>query len=59
MNNIWYKVILFALLLTFVLAPFAGFAPLMLILLIAGAYWFFSSVLQILVFGDKPKESDS
>ena len=59
MNNIWYKVILFGLLLTFVLAPFAGFAPLMLVLLIAGADWFFGSIVQILVFGDSTKESDS
>lgn len=59
MNNIWYKVILFGLLLSFVFAPFAGFAPLMLVLLIAGAYWFFSSIVQVLVFGDRTKESDS
>ena len=59
MNDIWYKLLLFALLLMFVVAPFAGFAPLLLILLVAGAYWFFSSILQVLVFGDKPKQSDS
>ena len=59
MDNIWYKVILFGLLLTFVLAPFAGFAPLMLILLIAGAYWFFGSIVRVLVFGEsKTAEKD-
>lgn len=58
MNNIWYRIILFSLLLMFVLAPFAGFAPLLLVLLIAGAYWFFSSILQILVFGEGDPKSD-
>ena len=59
MNNIWYKITLFGLLLTFVLAPFAGFAPLLLIVLIAGVYWFFGSIFQTLIFGDESKESDS
>ena len=52
MNNILYKIILFALLLMLVLAPFAGLAPLLLVLLIAGAAWFFSSILQVLVVGE-------
>lgn len=51
MNNIWYKTILFGLLLMLVLAPFAGFAPLLLVLLIVAAYWFFSSILQVLITG--------
>ena len=51
MNNILYKAILFGLLLMLVLAPFAGFAPLLLVLLIAGVAWFFSSIVQVLITG--------
>jgi hypothetical protein len=52
MNNIWYRVILFGLLLMLILAPFAGFAPLLLVLLLAGVYWFFSSIVRVLIFGE-------
>lgn len=52
MNNFWYKATIFCLLVMFVLAPFAGFAPLLLIALIAGSYWFFAPVIQAL-FGKK------
>lgn len=48
MNEFWYKVTIFGLLLMFVLAPFAGFAPLLLIILMAGTYWFFAPVIQAL-----------
>ena len=58
MNDIWYKLLLFALLLMFVIAPFAGFAPLLLVLLVAGAYWFFSSILQAFIYGKTESESD-
>jgi hypothetical protein len=58
MNNIWSKIILLGLLLMLVLAPFAGFAPLLLIILIAGLYWFFSSIAQTLIFG-KSDESNT
>ena len=57
MSNIWYKIALLGFVLTFVLAPFAGFAPLLLVILIASVYWFLGSVMQILIFG-KPAESD-
>lgn len=57
MDNIWYKVILFGLLLMLVLAPFAGFAPLLLVLLLAGVYWFFGSIVKVLIFGE-PSKSD-
>ena len=57
MNNIWTKVILFGLLLMLVLAPFAGFAPLLLVLLLAGTYWFVSSIAKVLIFGE-PKNKD-
>lgn len=55
MDNIWYRVILLGLLLMLVLAPFAGFAPLLLVLLLAGVYWFFSSIVRILIFGESNK----
>ena len=57
MNNIWYKIALLGFVLTFVLAPFAGFAPLFLVILIASVYWFLSSMVQILIFGE-PAEND-
>ena len=56
MNNIWYKIVLLAFLLVLILAPFAGFAPLMAIALIAGVYWFVSSIVRVLVFGESEKE---
>ncbi len=35
MNSVWYKIVLFGLLLILVFAPFSGFAPLLLVILIA------------------------
>lgn len=58
MNNIWYKTILFGLLLMLILAPFGGFAPLLLVLLFAGVVWFFSSILKVLMFGESEPTSD-
>lgn len=58
MNNIWYKTILFGLLLMLILAPFGGFAPLLLVLLIAGVVWFFSSILKLLILGESEPKSD-
>lgn len=58
MNSIWYKTILFGLLLMLILAPFAGFAPLLLVLLIAGVVWFFSSILKVLILGESEPKSD-
>ena len=46
MNDFWYKATIFGLLLMFVCAPFAGFAPLLLIILIGGCYWFFAPVVR-------------
>ena len=37
----------------FVSAPFAGFAPLLLVILIASVYWFSTSIVQTLVFGEQ------
>lgn len=59
MNNIWYRVILFGLLLMLILAPFAGFAPLLLVLLLAGVYWFFSSIIRVLIFGESSNSDRS
>ena len=56
MNNIWYRLILLGLLLMFVLAPFAGFAPLLLIILIAGTYWAVVPIIKILIYGEHPDE---
>ena len=55
MDSIWYKVILFGLLLMLIFAPFAGFAPLLLVLLLAGVYWFFGSIVRVLIFGESNK----
>lgn len=52
MNNIWYKVFLFGLLLMLVFAPFAGFAPLLLIILMAGTYWFIAPIVSVLIFAE-------
>lgn len=56
MNNIWYRLILIALLLMFVLAPFAGFAPLLLIIVIAGIAWAVATIVRILIYGKQPDE---
>ena len=47
MNHTLYKMILLALLLMFICAPFAGLTPLLLVMVIAGIYWFISSMVQI------------
>ena len=52
MNNIWYRLILFGLLLMLVFAPFAGFMPLLLVILIAGTYWFLSPIAKIIILGN-------
>ena len=59
MDNIWSRVVLFGLLLMLILAPFAGFAPLLLILLLAGVYWFFSSIVRVLIFGESSNSDRS
>ena len=53
MNDFWYKATIFGLLLMFVCAPFAGFAPLLLIMLLGGLYWFFAPIFQ--AFFNKPE----
>jgi|GEM_PF-4029527 len=53
LNDFWYKATIFGLLLMFVCAPFAGFAPLLLIILVGVAYWFFAPIFQ--AFFNKPE----
>ena len=53
MNSVWYKAILLGLLLMFIFAPYAGFAPLLLVVLIASIYWFLTSIVRVLIFGDR------
>ncbi|HEY9905248.1 MAG TPA: hypothetical protein V6D43_22935 [Candidatus Sericytochromatia bacterium] len=59
MNNPLVKLTLVGLLLMMVVAPFAGLAPLMLILLGLGICWFFWSLVEAFftadVKGDKDK----
>lgn len=62
MNSVWYKALLLGILLMFIFAPFAGFAPLLLVVLIASVYWFSTSIVKTLVFGEQnmteyPKEA--
>lgn len=56
MKSTWVRIILLGLLLMVVLAPFAGLAPLMLVLLIAGVGSLLWSLLQVLVFGKRAEE---
>ncbi len=56
MNTLGLRIIAFGLLLMLVLAPFAGFAPLFLIILFAGVYWFFSSIVWVLIFGESQSQ---
>ena len=56
MNSVWYKIVLFGLLLILVFAPFAGFAPLLMVILIASVYLFLSSIVQSLIFGEQSEK---
>ena len=53
MNSVWYKALLLGLLLMFIFAPYAGFAPLLLVVLIASVYWFLTSIIRTLTFGEE------
>lgn len=54
MNSVVSRLALLGFLLSLVFAPFAGFAPLLLIMLVAGIYWSVGSIARILVFGEEP-----
>ncbi|MDY7013846.1 MAG: hypothetical protein SVX43_09675 [Cyanobacteriota bacterium] len=49
MNQLWVKTVLLMFLLTLLLAPFAGLAPLIFLVLVLGVVWFASSIWQALV----------
>lgn len=56
MQNLWFKILILCLLLTLILSPFAGFAPLLLFLLAAGVLWIVQSIFQVLVTGEPTEE---
>lgn len=58
MNNPLGKIVLFSLLLMLLFAPFAGFAPLMLILLAFGIYWIVGSLIQAFLSDDIAQKND-
>lgn len=58
MNNSRVKLVLIALLLMLVTAPFAGLAPLMLVILGFGVYWAFSSLVQAFFTADVERDDD-
>ncbi|MEM8723155.1 MAG: hypothetical protein AAGE84_28360 [Cyanobacteria bacterium P01_G01_bin.39] len=59
MNNIWYRFTLFGFMLLLIFAPFAGFAPLLLIILITGIYWFLSPIAKIIIAGNTEAETNN
>lgn len=58
MNNRLGKIVIFGLLLMLLFAPFAGFAPLMLILLAFGIYWIIGSLVQAFFSDDVAQKND-
>lgn len=58
MNNRLGKTVIFGLLLMLLFAPFAGFAPLMLILLGFGIYWMIGSLVQAFFSDDVAQKND-
>lgn len=58
MNNRLGKTVIFGLLLMLLFAPFAGFAPLMIILLGFGIYWMIGSLVQAFFSDDVAQKND-
>lgn len=58
MNNPIVKLVLLGLLLMLLVAPFASFAPLMLILLGLGLCWFMWSLVQAFFMADAEREDN-
>lgn len=58
MNNSLVKLILVGLLLLLMTAPFAGLAPLMLLLLGLGVFWVLGSLVQAFFTADVERDSD-
>ncbi|AFZ17467.1 hypothetical protein [Allocoleopsis franciscana] len=59
MNNRLGKIVIFGLLLMLLFAPFAGFAPLMLILLAFGIYWMVGSLVEAFFSDDVAQKNDN
>lgn len=59
MNNPIIKLLLIGLLMMLLLAPFAGLAPLMLLLLGLGACWFIWSLVEAFFTADVEKQNKS
>lgn len=59
MNSPWVKILLIGLLLMMVTAPFAGLAPLMLILLVLGVFWAVGSLAETLFTAQAKDDSAS
>lgn len=58
MNNRLGKIVIFSLLLMLLFAPFAGVAPLMLILFAFGIYWMIGSLIQAFFTDDVAQTND-
>ncbi len=58
MNTHLMKLVLIGLLLMTVMAPFAGLAPFMLILLGFGIFWFFGSLVQAFFTADVERDKE-
>lgn len=59
MNNPLLKLLLISLLMSMILAPFAGLAPLMLLLLGLGVCWFIWSLIEAFFSADVKKEQNN
>lgn len=59
MNNPLIQILLISLLLITIVAPFAGLAPLMLLLLGLGAWWFIWSLVEAFFKADVEKRPNS
>ncbi len=59
MNNPLLKLLLIALLMSMILAPFAGLAPLMLLLLGLGVCWFIWSLIEAFFTAAVEKEQNN
>lgn len=58
MTNSIVKLVLLGLLLMLLVAPFASFAPLMLVLLGLGIFWFIGSLVQAFFMADAEREDN-
>ncbi len=58
MNNPLVRLVLIGLLLMMLVAPFAGLAPLMLLLLGLGIFWSFTSLVEAFFTADVERDKD-